>query len=108
MLLSGCGLVVNFFVPRYSVKMMYDRVAMGTVDDAANEAHDEIMTSLQEYDSRWYIGPENSSGWKKALKNGIPSLFSVSFDSAKVKVLLVKNVFKLSFPKVSCVGISTN
>ena len=65
--------------------MMYDRVAMGTVDEAAEESHDETVTSLQELDTSWFIGPETSTGWKLALKQGIPSLFSVQFDPTKVR-----------------------
>ena len=64
--------------------MMYDRVAMGTVDMASDESHDEVVTSLQEYDSSWCIAPEDSVEWRSALKDGIPSLFSIGFDSTKV------------------------
>jgi len=64
--------------------MMYDRVAMGTVDMASEESHDEIVTSLQEFDLSWCIAPEASVEWKKALKDGIPSLFAISFDPTKV------------------------
>ena len=69
---------------RYSVKLMYDRVAMGMVDMAADESHDDIVTSLQEYDSSWCICPETSVEWKNALKLGVPSLYSISRDPAKV------------------------
>ena len=64
--------------------MMYDRVAMGTVDMASDESHDEVVTSLQEYDSRWWIGTEGSVECRSAPKDGIPSLFSIGFDFTKV------------------------
>ena len=66
---------------------MYDRVAMGTVDMASEESYDDTVSTLQEYDSSWYIGPETGQEWKKALKNGVPSLFSINFEPAKVGLL---------------------
>ncbi|XP_076800119.1 pecanex-like protein 4 isoform X1 [Clavelina lepadiformis] len=68
---------------RYAIKMMYDRVVMGTVESAGEEAYDEMVTSLQEYDSDWFIGVEGSRGWEVAVSKGVSSLFSLSYDSNK-------------------------
>lgn len=69
---------------RYAVKLMYDRVAMGTADDE-DEAHEEFAASLKDFETSWHIGPENATSWKEALKKGIPSLFSINFELSKVR-----------------------
>uniref|UniRef100_H2Z776 Pecanex-like protein n=1 Tax=Ciona savignyi TaxID=51511 RepID=H2Z776_CIOSA len=63
---------------RVSIKLMYDRVAMGTTDLAEDEDFEETMTSLRELQSDWFIGVESSADWKAAVEKQVPSLFSLS------------------------------
>ncbi|XP_078483861.1 pecanex-like protein 4 [Ciona intestinalis] len=67
---------------RFSIKLLYDRVAMGTTDLADDEDFAEVLTSLQEYQSDWFIGLETSTEWKTAVEKGISSLFALSHDGS--------------------------
>lgn len=81
---------------------MYDRVAMGTSEDAENEDFDETAQSLLEYDDEWYVGMENDSEWTTAVERGKASLFTVNFNAIKVITFIIEYLFSPTVPCCLC------
>ena len=69
------------FVSRYAVKLMYDEVSLGEVDDFS-----ELADYLESYSTDYFIGLESEKGWEKAVLRQVPHLFSLGRDPEKVKI----------------------
>ena len=76
----GYGINVAF-VSRYAVKLMYDEVSLGEVDDFS-----ELADYLESYSTDYFIGLESEKGWEEAVLRQVPHLFSLGRDPEKVKI----------------------
>ena len=70
---------------RYAFKLTYDEAVLGEIDN-----NDELLDTLNDYKQNWFIGIENESLWHKAILQEKPNLFSIGFDSEKVKYDLLQ------------------
>ncbi len=75
-----------FFVSRYAVKLMYDEVSLGEVDDFS-----ELAEYLESYSTDYFIGLESEKGWEEAVVRQVPYLFSLGRDPERVKIIVMHN-----------------
>ena len=62
------------------MKLLYDEVSLGEVDDFS-----ELADSLESYSADYFIGLESEKGWEEAVIRQVPHLFSLGRDPEKVK-----------------------
>ena len=67
---------------RYAVKLMYDEVSLGEVDDFS-----ELADYLESYSTDYFIGLESEKGWEEAVLRQVSHLFSLGRDPEKVKIV---------------------
>ncbi|XP_028678221.1 pecanex-like protein 4 [Erpetoichthys calabaricus] len=60
---------------RYAFKLMFDKASLGPVED-----FEELANYLEEYEKDWYIGLVSDVGWKLAVLQEKPYLFSLGHD----------------------------
>ena len=65
---------------RWSVKLALDSILLGGFD-----SDDELLDTLEEYSSSWYIGLDSDPGWRQAVLDETPSLFSLGYDDTRVR-----------------------
>lgn len=63
------------------MKLMYDEVSLGEVDDFS-----ELAEYLESYSTDYFIGLESEKGWEEAVLRQVPHLFSLGRDPEKVKI----------------------
>ena len=64
--------VLCFAATRYTVRLMYEQVAWGTV-----HTDEQLMQRLAEFDDSWYIGVAGSAEWSTRVRAATPNLFSI-------------------------------
>ena len=62
------------------MKLALDSVLLGGFDSDA-----ELLDTLQEYSSGWYIGLDTDPGWRQAVLGNTPALFSLGYDDNRVR-----------------------
>ena len=67
---------------RYTVKLMYDEVSLGEVEDLT-----ELAEYLNSYSTDYFIGPEDDDGWTGGVAAQLPHLFALGRDSEKVTIV---------------------
>ncbi|KAF0306514.1 Pecanex-like protein 4 [Amphibalanus amphitrite] len=63
---------------RWSVKLALDSILLGGFD-----SDDELLDTLEEYSTDWYIGLDSDPGWREAVLQHKPSLFSLGYDDSR-------------------------
>ena len=66
------------------MKLMYDEVSLGEVDDLS-----ELTEYLESYSTDYFIGLESEKGWEEAVIMQVPHLFSLGRDPEKVRKIIV-------------------
>lgn len=66
---------------RYAVKLMYDEVSLGEVEDFS-----ELAEYLESYCSDYFIGLEEDKGWAEGVTTQIQHLFALGRDLEKVVI----------------------
>ncbi|XP_076354049.1 pecanex-like protein 4 isoform X1 [Tachypleus tridentatus] len=61
---------------RYSVKLAIDQALLGPIF-----TEEELQEYLEDYDSNWYIGDDNSNDWTKAILLECSYLFSLGINT---------------------------
>ena len=101
---SNCGISpikVAFTIPppplyhiyRYAVKLMYDEVSIGEVDDFS-----ELAEYLESYNTDYFIGLESEKYWEEAIAEEVPYLFSIGRDTEKVRITPPNNTITVKPP----------
>lgn len=58
---------------------MFDQASLG-----AMESHEELFSTLEDYERDWYIGLVTEKGWHDGVLQEKPFLFSLGHDLAMV------------------------
>ncbi len=64
---------------RSAVKLALDQVLLGPY----SSPDEELSEALSDLDENWFLGVETESGWREAVIDEVPNLFSVSVDKAE-------------------------
>ncbi|XP_004082598.1 pecanex-like protein 4 isoform X1 [Oryzias latipes] len=62
---------------RLSFKLLFDQASLG-----AMESHEELFSTLEDYERDWYIGLVTEKGWHDGVLQEKPFLFSLGHDLA--------------------------
>ncbi|XP_048831006.1 pecanex-like protein 4 isoform X1 [Brienomyrus brachyistius] len=60
---------------RYSFKLLLDQASLGAIGGP-----EELLSTLEEYEQDWYIGLASEHGWRDAVLQEKPFLFSLGYD----------------------------
>ncbi|XP_061599052.1 pecanex-like protein 4 [Cololabis saira] len=60
---------------RFSFKLLFDQASLGPM-----ESHEELFSTLEDYERDWYIGLVTEKGWRDSVLQEKPFLFSLGHD----------------------------